>query len=205
MSTVLHNNIGEIFATSDLHFGHNRDFIFGPRGFKSVEEHDEAIISNWNSVVGPDDIVLVLGDLVMGADRKGSMEKIKRLNGRIVICRGNHDTDCKITDYYNCPNVSIRTLGNETYANVIKISKWSFYICHYPTMLGDFEFIKPGHKNFCLHGHTHSQDKFQFIQYCCYNVALDAHGNKPVNIKDIQEDLRVKMQELFRERAKKNG
>ena len=204
MSTTLYSNNREVFVTSDLHLGHNRDFIFGPRGFSSVEDHDETIIRNWNSVVGTDDIVLVLGDFVMGADRKGNLEKIKRLNGHIVICRGNHDTDIKMTDYYNCPNVSMRIMENETYANIIQIGKWSFYVCHYPTMIGDFNFIKPGHKKFCLHGHTHSQDKFQFLQYCCYNVALDAHGNKPVNIKDIQKDLGEKMQALFVDRAKNN-
>jgi calcineurin-like phosphoesterase family protein len=163
------------------------------------------IIKNWNERVGVNDIVFVLGDIMMGTDRKSGIEKINRLNGKIVICRGNHDTNCKMTDYISlCPNVDQRPMGNETYANVIKIGKWSFYVCHRPTLLGDFNFIKQGHKNFCLHGHTHSQDKFQFLQYCCYNVALDAHGNKPVNVKEIQEDLRVKMQEMFRERSKNN-
>ena len=46
-----------IFVFSDAHFGHDREFLWGPRGFKSSIEHDEATIANWNSVVGPDDIV----------------------------------------------------------------------------------------------------------------------------------------------------
>ena len=49
-----------IYVTSDLHFGHDREFIFGPRGFKTIQEHDEAIIQNWNSVVTKSDLVYIL-------------------------------------------------------------------------------------------------------------------------------------------------
>ena len=201
MSIKLFNDNCNIFVTSDPHLCHNKEFIYVPRGFNSIEEHDETIIKNWNETVAPNDIVLVAGDIIMGADRDGGLEKLSRLNGRIAICRGNHDTDGKMMDYLSqCPNIDQSLMGNETYANIIKIGKWSFYACHRPTMIGDFEFIKPGHKEFCLHGHTHSKDKFQFLQYCCYNVAMDAHGNRPVNIKTIQEDLRKKMQEMFETR-----
>ena len=53
--------MGRIFVSSDLHFGHDREFLWGPRGFRSSIEHDEAIIANWNSVVGKEDIVYVFG------------------------------------------------------------------------------------------------------------------------------------------------
>ena len=35
--------MSKIWFTSDLHFCHDRDFIYGPRGFKSVQEMNEAI------------------------------------------------------------------------------------------------------------------------------------------------------------------
>jgi calcineurin-like phosphoesterase family protein len=200
MSETLFFKGRDIFFTSDLHFCHNKDFLYGPRGFSSVDDHDETIIKNWNATVGPNDIVFVLGDITMGSDRKSGLEKINRLNGKIVICRGNHDTDNKMSDYWNeCRNIDQRLMNHETYANIIKIGKWSFYVCHYPTFIGDFNFIKPGHKKFCLHGHTHSEDKFQFLQYCCYNVALNAHNNCPVNVKVIQSDLIEEMQKLRKE------
>lgn len=34
--------MGKIFLTSDLHFGHQREFLYGPRGFNTIQEHDEA-------------------------------------------------------------------------------------------------------------------------------------------------------------------
>jgi calcineurin-like phosphoesterase family protein len=188
--------MSEIFFTSDLHFGHNKEFLYKPRGFETIEEHDAAIIRNWNDDVSPDDTVFVLGDIMMGEDHAAGLEKLKQLNGHIIIKRGNHDTNMKMKRYIDLDAVDLDMTLMNSWADMLKFGKWMFYVSHHPTILGDFNCIKPGHKNFCLHGHTHSKDRFQFLQYCCYNVALDAHDNRVVNIKTIQEDLRQKMQEL---------
>ena len=52
----------EIYLTSDLHLGHDKDFIYKPRGFNSVDEANESIISNWNSIINEDDLVYVMED-----------------------------------------------------------------------------------------------------------------------------------------------
>lgn len=54
---VKDTNMGKIFFTSDLHFNHDREFVWGDRGFKIVEEMNEAIVLNWNSVIDEDDTV----------------------------------------------------------------------------------------------------------------------------------------------------
>lgn len=170
-----------IYLTSDLHFSHQRNFLYEPRGFSSIEEHDAAIIKNWNEIVTPDDEVFVLGDLVMN-DSESGIKKLAQLNGQLNIIFGNHDTDRKIGFYEKLSNVT--SVG---WSALIKSGKWSFYLCHFPTMVDNFE---EKHKFYCLHGHTHSKDKFQFIKNCCYNIALDAHDNKPVSIEQIKADLR---------------
>ena len=48
-----------IWVTSDLHIGHNKEFVYKERGFQSIEEHDSALLSNWNELVSPDDVVYV--------------------------------------------------------------------------------------------------------------------------------------------------
>ena len=93
-----------IWFVSDTHFGHQKDFLFGPRGFTNFEEHDTAIIENWNSVVAPNDEVYHLGDVMLG-DNEHGIECLKKLNGKIHILIGNHDTDTRIELYSQCPNV----------------------------------------------------------------------------------------------------
>lgn len=80
-----------VFFTSDLHFGHARICELSHRPFGSVEEMDEALIANWNSVVTqPDDIVWVLGDYALG-DRARGLSYLSRMNGRKMLVEGNHD------------------------------------------------------------------------------------------------------------------
>ena len=168
-----------IWITSDTHFGHLKEFLWGPRGFKSSLEHDEAIICNWNSVVKPEDEVYHLGDVMLN-DNEHGLECIKRLNGKIHILIGNHDTDTRIELYKTCPNiVSI------DYATQIKVGKKYFYLSHYPTLVHNYDdYVKIWN----LHGHTHSQNKFS-EWFHCYNVCLDAHNNYPVNIENIIQDI----------------
>jgi calcineurin-like phosphoesterase family protein len=83
-----------IFITSDSHFGHIgvTKFLKADgtklRPWDSVEEMDEALVSNWNSVVGPKDKVYHLGDVVI--NRK-ALKTLARLNGDKVLIKGNHD------------------------------------------------------------------------------------------------------------------
>ena len=83
-----------IYLTSDLHINHNRGFIYEPRGFKSVEEMNEAIVARWNSIVEPDDTIYLLGDVMLGGpNSENGLNYLKSLKGHIHIIRGNHCTD----------------------------------------------------------------------------------------------------------------
>ena len=65
------NKIPKIFVTSDLHFCHDRAFVYEPRGFSNVEEMNQAIVERWNAVVQPEDIVYVLGDIMLNNNEEG--------------------------------------------------------------------------------------------------------------------------------------
>ena len=174
-----------IFLTSDTHFGHDREFLWGPRGFTSSQEHDEAIIKNWNETVGPDDTVYHMGDLMLGDNAYG-IECVKRLNGHIKLIRGNHDTDARWKLYATLPNVEL--IG---WAEVIKYKKYQFYLSHHPTMTSNLE--KAPHLRMHLinlYGHTHQQDKFyQGIPFM-FHCGLDSNGNKPVSLDDAIEMMK---------------
>ena len=91
-----------IYFTSDTHFGHvgkpreeggNGGIIgMAKRPFRTIEEHDDDLIRRWNEVVGRNDDIYHLGDIVFAKDRSAAIEDLlKKLNGRIHICWGNHD------------------------------------------------------------------------------------------------------------------
>lgn len=83
----------ELFLTSDMHFNHARilDFCGDSRPFDTIQEMNEGLVESWNSVVGVDDEVWVLGDAVMGQREPTLMEYIPKLNGTKVLVPGNHD------------------------------------------------------------------------------------------------------------------
>ena len=55
-----------IFVWSDLHLGHDKEFIWGERGFKSVDEHDLAIKQRWQTTLNDDSIIFILGEIMFG-------------------------------------------------------------------------------------------------------------------------------------------
>ena len=81
----------KIFFTSDLHFGHENVIRFDNRPFNTVEEMDKEMIKRWNAKVGKGDIVYVLGDFIWKAATNEAVSIIRRLNGQIILIKGNHD------------------------------------------------------------------------------------------------------------------
>lgn len=186
------------FFSSDLHFGHSRQFLYGPRGFSSIEEHDETIIENWNKIVKPNDVAYLLGDLMLN-DNEGGIEKLNRLNGTIYFLRGNHDTDARC-GLYRAKTRMIPLCGSfySSWACVEKINGYRFYLSHYPTMTSCLENMAPLCRHLVnLHGHTHSKSQFYQDIPFMYNVALDAHNNFPVSFDEIIADIEQKKNECL--------
>ena len=175
----------KIYFTSDLHFNHDREFVWKPRGFNSVNEMNDAIISNWNNMITDDDIVYVLGDLMLGGPDKmeDGLDLLRQLKGKIHVIIGNHDTDNRIDKYFEVDNIKSVNFGGR-----LKYRGRSFFLSHYPTEVSNLE-ASPYECVINLHGHTHSKSKFYDGKPYMYNVALDAHDNKPVLIDDILDDF----------------
>lgn len=178
-----------VYFTSDLHFGHDRGFIYEPRGFASSAEHDSTIIDRWNKIVDPEDIVFILGDLMLGNDEEG-IEKIKSLNGKLHIILGNHDTNKRIKAYKELPNIQ-----QVVFATKIKVDGYNFYLSHYPTLTANMNETDLKRMVLNLHGHTHSPDKFERDNPYAYNVALDAHNGYLVSADEVIKDITDKYNE----------
>jgi len=83
------------FYISDTHFCHQRIMKMCARPFASIDEHDEAIVANWNSVVRDNDIVYHLGDFAfqLGINSDRIRGLFHRLRGHKYLIIGNHDVD----------------------------------------------------------------------------------------------------------------
>lgn len=81
----------KVFFTADLHLGHDNCIIFDGRPFATVEEMDEELIRRWNAKVDKGDLVYVLGDMIWKTRNGEAHELIRRLNGQIILIKGNHD------------------------------------------------------------------------------------------------------------------
>ena len=177
--------MGQIWVTSDLHFGHNRDFLWEPRGFNSIYEMNDAIIENWNSIVDMEDDIYVLGDVMLGNNEAG-IDMIKQLKGNIHLIRGNHDTDSRMELYNNCYNIVEITEGQ-----FLRYNGYHFYLSHYPCLTANWDGDRPLKKRIIsLCGHVHTKDRFYDMNKgIIYHCELDAHNIYPVLMDTIIEDI----------------
>jgi len=140
--------MSRVFFISDLHLGHKGILNFSPnRQGTTVEEHDQAIVSLWNSVVTKRDIVYVLGDVCF--DMK-CLPLLSEMRGTKRLIRGNHD---KFDT-----NVYLK------YFDLIQgfMSYKGFWLSHCPIHPTELR----GRKN--IHGHVHNniiQDE-NYISVC---------------------------------------
>lgn len=138
-----------VFFTSDLHFGHRNILEFCKRPFNSVEEMDEALIENWNSVVKPNDFVFDLGDFAFAPNHRW-YELLARLNGKHVLILGNHDI-------IRWPGDNVMGLFHRVEQQMIlKIEDRWVYLNHYPFLCYGGTYRTPGAAVWQLHGHVHS-------------------------------------------------
>lgn len=131
--------MGDTFLISDTHFGHSNiiQFEAAARPFATIEEMNEALIANWNKVVGHNDTVWHLGDVLFG---QKNFYLLDRLNGRKNLVLGNHDV-------YGLPKYL------EKFRDVQAYKKFDDCIfSHIPVHEGQF-----GRYRANIHGHLHSK------------------------------------------------
>lgn len=85
---------------SDTHLNHenilkftdsNEQLVRGKK-FKTIKEHDECLLDNWNSCVKPGDKGYWLGDVGVGVPEQAAFrELLWKFNGDLAMYLGNHD------------------------------------------------------------------------------------------------------------------
>ena len=172
-----YNEDTKVWLMSDLHIGHDRDFVWAKRGFSNVQEHNEAIIKNIKECVGENDEFYILGDLTL-RDLDAAAPYLRQIPGHVHVILGNHDTERRIEFY--------QSLGWDIqFATRIKWGKYSFYLSHYPT-----DCANPGEDKLSLatiniYGHTHQSEAWLSARPFSYCVCPEANENHPIEIGDI--------------------
>lgn len=181
--------MGRIFLTSDLHMGHDREFVWKVRGYDSVQAMNLTQVQKWNETVEDEDDIYALGDLMLGDP--DNIEFIKQLKGRIHIVLGNHDTANREKMYRELPNVvEIAEVGIR-----LKYKKHHFVLTHYPMLTGNLEKESLKQMTLNLYGHTHQLTNFYNDMPFMYHVGVDSHDGIPVLLDDIIEEMYAKVKE----------
>ncbi|WP_282826343.1 metallophosphoesterase family protein [Gulosibacter sediminis] len=186
------------FVTSDHHFGHARIIELAERPFASLDEMHGELIAAWNRLVGPEDVVLHLGDLALG-NREESIGVTAALNGRKLLVPGNHDT---ISSVYRCTEAhkqQTRDLldqwGWEVLPENLIGTRSGLHILasHYPYR-GDSQSeerhaeARPADEGLpLLHGHTHHRNNGAHGHM--FHVGVDGNDFAPVPMTVIDEWL----------------
>jgi calcineurin-like phosphoesterase family protein len=184
VKTFRHTETGnKVWFISDLHLGHDKDFVLKPRGFNSVEEMNKTLIDNINLVVDELDTLYILGDLVLCPIEEARywLSQIKCL--KVVVIIGNHDTDNRL-QLYNELGFAVQFGGR------LKYGKYHFFLSHYPTLTENDGEEKLMLANVNIYGHTHQTWNWCSDRQFAFCVCPEANNNFPIEINEIIDNIR---------------
>jgi len=181
--------------TSDTHYFHGNIIKYCNRPFSNVEEMNEALITNYNSVVKPKDTIYHLGDFGFA-----HIDKIKyiasRLNGNKILLYGNHDKVIR-----NAPKGTFDSSFNfiRDYLE-INVNGQKIILCHYPMLTWNAS----GRGSIMLHGHAHGKTNYGHIKNGkILDVGVDVHNYFPISFDDVMKIMEKRVSEDYG-RARKN-
>ena len=186
-----------IYFTSDTHASHLNVLKYCNRPFADVDEMNEVLVRNWNSVVGPDDHVYHLGDFSMGGfERWNWFAEEGRLNGHIHLILGNHDIERLLKENFNFDRFDSIELEH-----ILIIEGWHVFLNHFPfaSFSGNYD-----GKVMALSGHTHvgqlssaveSYDALNAIyKPNQYDVGIDNNNFTPVSWAEVKNKVTVQIE-----------
>ena len=200
----------KIFFSSDQHFGHRNVVKFCNRPYADEKEMGKALIENWNNVVGPDDIIVTMGDFFWFNDSQSIKRVVNQLNGTIYMVLGNHD---KKESFRRCDPEKLIILDgiSHIFLRCEDENRWyekTFEIvcCHYPLMT--WAHRDRGAIN--LFGHIHSgwmrscDDYDQMLPLWRgqqLDVGVDNQNFTPVVFEDVLAQLADEKRKLLFEKT----
>lgn len=183
-----------VFFTSDTHFYHSNIINFCGRPFKSVEVMNETLIANWNSVVGPDDIVFHPGDFCLGGSAEWT-NILNRLNGKIYLIVGNHDLKNLRQGYYS----RFEHIAMQMH---IEVGEQKIYLNHCPFLCYGGAY----RDTWQLFGHVHTSKqntgidapRLHMLFPTQYDVGVDNNNFTPVSFEQVRRIIEKQVEQSKR-------
>ena len=181
-----------VFFTSDTHFYHSNIINFCGRPFKNVEVMNETLIANWNSVVGPDDIIFHLGDFCLGGSAEWT-NILNRLNGKIYLIVGNHDIKNLRQGYYS----RFEHIAMQMH---IEVGKQKIYLNHCPFLCYGGAY----RDTWQLFGHVHTSKqntgidapRLHMLFPTQYDVGVDNNNFTPVSFEQVKRIIERQVEQF---------
>lgn len=165
-----------IWFTADTHFGHEYILDACQRPFKSIKEHDDALIERWNKAVNKHDMVYHCGDFAL-ANCDYICEIIDQLNGQKFLIEGNHD---RLTVGIKKRFITVERIKEIKVTDEEAGIKQKITLCHYPIE----SWRSKSHGSWHLHGHCHGDLKAIERRL---DVGVDCHNFNPISYEKVKE------------------
>jgi len=146
------------------------------RPWNTVEEHNEALIANHNSVVKPADTFYMLGDCFL--NNGDDYTPLRRMNGKIKIIVGNHCTWNRIKNYVKLAEEGV-IHSVEGYGTIGKDVILSHIPVHDSQVSYRFKWN--------IHGHLHN-GVVNDPRYFC--ASMDRINFTPISYEEIKAIMR---------------
>lgn len=187
----------QIFVTSDHHFGHSNIITYCNRPFQSARDMDEAMVTEWNRWVCPDDVVYHLGDFTLNGITVAA-QYFRQLNGLIYVLGNYWHHDKRWLRYISMDNLmgpsGLRLVSKSGYPIQILPSSWNLdqgrdkppvILSHYPYA----EWDRKHYGSIHLHGHSHGKSK---VIKGRMDVGVDCTHFRPVLVEHVLEKIRLR-------------
>ena len=148
------------FFIADTHFGHENALAFDNRPFRTIEEHDKALIENWNNAVSRNDEVFILGDISWHNATRNN-EIVSSLNGVKHLIVGNHDKKLLKNREFQSLFIEITD-----YKELSLSDKKGIVLSHYPIPCFNHHYYGWYH----LYGHVHISFEWNMMERVKYEM-----------------------------------
>lgn len=168
--------MNKAFFIADTHFGHSNIIKYEGRPFETLEDMDQVLIYNWNSVVDKQDKVFVLGDFSF-YNAEQTTKIISELRGHKTLIMGNHDRSHSVEWW--------RDVGFDQVSECPIIWNEFYELHHEPPYANETS------PRMYLYGHVHGNNIYHTVTHNSACVSCERWNYTPVTLGQIEQEIRT--------------